>query len=62
MYKNLMGGKEDGARFISVAPTGRTRGNGHKFKKILLSEEEKTFIFFFYCEGGETQVAESAES
>ncbi|KAK4827595.1 hypothetical protein QYF61_019497 [Mycteria americana] len=48
-YKYLKGRcKEDRARLVSVVPSNRIRGNGHKLKQEALSEHQKTL---FYCEG-----------
>lgn len=46
--------KEDGARFFSLVPSGRTRGNEHtlKHKEFCLNIRKS----FFYCENGWTLV------
>lgn len=48
-YKYLVGGnKEEAARLITVLPTERTRGNGHKLKK----HEIPSAVMHPACAGG----------
>lgn len=52
MYKNLIGGNEEGeVGLFPVVPTGRTRGSGHKLKHIKFQLNTRRC---FHCEGGQT--------
>jgi len=46
VYKYLIGGNEEGARFCSVVPSDKTRSNGHKLKYRKFQVNTNYFFFF----------------